>query len=209
MTRLKTPVITSYFFVKVSKNHNNSINHFAENVLWIPCCVLYGWASKVFFPYRHHFIITRCDEIIPMGIDRIHVVLRHLNSMQNVCSVLCIDRGQKKRETAHWKLVKSGKMGGKQGDIKNIFSRIKVEVSDFVFFSHSIKFLRLHTKAPRKGRKKDNRIQLKSGTIRGNFLTRHFYHPSTFFSIWYSRERVPPYVRHAISFFGYSLCRIV
>lgn len=143
-----------------------------------------------------------------MGIDRIHVVLQHLNSMQNVCSVLCIDRGQKQCETPHWKLVK--KWGRKERDIKKIFSRIKVEVSDFAFFSHSIKFLRLHTKAPRKGRKKDNGSQLKSGTIRAKFFNAPFLSSKHFFSRYGIRVNVSllTYTHTLYLFFGYILCRI-
>lgn len=90
-----------------------------------------------------------------MGIDRIHVVIRNLNSMQNVCSVLCIDRGQRKSETTHWKHVKRW---SEKEEYQKDFPPNQSRGKRFRFLSHSIKFLLLPTKASRKGRKKDNGI---------------------------------------------------
>lgn len=76
------------------------------------------------------------------------------------------------------------------------------------FFSHSIKFLRLHTKAPKKGRKKDNGSQLKSGTIRAKFFNAPFLSSKHFFSRYGIRVNVSLLTYTLYLFFGYILCRI-
>lgn len=138
----------------------NNINQFAENVFWIPYRVLlyHGLRKSFFFALLstsfHHYLDTM--GIIPMGIDRIHVVLWKFKfNVKRMFSVVCIDRTRSK-EMWNDTLVARKNCEKKNENIKKISRWNQSGGKRFcvVFFHTPLNFFYLYT---HKGAKKRTR----------------------------------------------------